>query len=110
MARELRLTVAGLTDIGSRVVSDHILNLLPEVEGKLPEDKEKMLAVIDRYLALPEEERLLYMVGRRLGMMEGLSDLEDEDRRRAAGATLARLRQLNPDVDAAVREIASRFI
>jgi hypothetical protein len=110
MARELRLTVAGFEGIGSRVVSDHILNLLPEVEGKLPEDKEKMLAVIDRYLALPEEERLLYMVGRRLGMMEGLSDLEDEDRRRAAGATLARLRQINPDVDAAVREIASRFI
>jgi hypothetical protein len=43
-------------------------------------------------------------------MMEGLSDLEDNDRRRAAAATLARLRQLNPDVDAAVREIASRFI
>ena len=54
-----------LEGISSRFVSDHILNLLEEVEGKLPEDKAKMLAVIDQYLALSEEER------RKISVLEG---------------------------------------
>ncbi len=56
--------------------SDHILNLLPEVEGKLPEDKERMLGVIARYLSLPEEKRRNFVLGRRLGYYESLADLE----------------------------------
>lgn len=57
--------------------SDHILNLLPEVEGRLPEDKEKMLGVISRYLGLPEEKRRNFVLGRRLGYYESLADLEN---------------------------------
>lgn len=56
--------------------SDHILNLLPEVEGKLPEDKERMIGVIARYLSLPEEKRHNFVLGRRLGYYESLADLE----------------------------------
>ena len=41
-----------------------------------------MLAVIDRYLALPDEERLRYRVGRRLGHYRSLDDLEDPAARR----------------------------
>ena len=40
------------------------MNLLEDVAGKLPENKGSMLAVIDRYLALPSEERLLFRLGR----------------------------------------------
>ena len=54
---EERLLIETLEGITSTFVSDHILNLLEEVEGKLPEEKGKMLAVIDRYLALPQEEK-----------------------------------------------------
>ena len=39
MAAELRAMIAGLTGIRSMVVSDHGRNLLPEVEGRLPEDQ-----------------------------------------------------------------------
>ncbi len=45
--------------------------------GKLPEDKEAMLATIDRYLALPDEERLLFRLGRRGGALRSLDDLND---------------------------------
>jgi len=61
------------------VVSDHILNLLEEVQGKLPEEKEKMIGVIDDYLTLPEEKRLQFRVGRRLGYYRSLTDLQDPD-------------------------------
>ena len=74
---EIRLFLETLDGIRSTVVSDHILNLLEEVQGKLPEEKGKMLQVIDRYLAWPPEERLRFRVGRRLGYLRNLDDLED---------------------------------
>jgi len=80
--REIRLFFETLEGIQSTIVSDHILNLLEEIQGKLPEEKEAMLAVIDRYLALPDEERLRYRVGRRLGHYRSLADLEDPAARR----------------------------
>ena len=39
-----------------------ILNLLEELEGRLPEDKPALLSVIDRFLDLPSEERLLFQL------------------------------------------------
>jgi hypothetical protein len=77
IAAEIRLFIATLDGIHSTVISDHILNLLEEVQGKLPDDKEKMIGVIDRYLGLPAKKRLQFRVGRRLGYYRNLSDLED---------------------------------
>ena len=74
---ELRLLIEHLEGIGSFVKSDHILNLLEEVEGKLPEDKKKILSVIDRYFELNEEQRLVYRMGRRAGVYRGTDDLAD---------------------------------
>jgi len=61
----------------SNFVSDHITNLLQEIEGKLPEDKEKMLAVIDRFQSLSDEERQNFRLGRRIGICASLDDLGD---------------------------------
>jgi hypothetical protein len=76
MVREIRDMVSALTSVTTTLVSDHVLNLLEEVEGRLPEDKDKILGVIDRYLSLPEEDRLLFQLGRRGGVLRHLSDLE----------------------------------
>jgi biotin synthase-like enzyme len=62
-------------DCHSNFVSDHITNLLQEIEGKLPEGKEKMLATIARFQSLSAEERRNFIVGRRLGIYEQLDDL-----------------------------------
>jgi histone acetyltransferase (RNA polymerase elongator complex component) len=82
VASEIRLFIETLEGLHSTVVSDHILNLLEEVQGKLPDEKEKMIRVIDRYLALPPENRLRFRVGRRLGYYRILDDLQDPDLRR----------------------------
>lgn len=78
---EIRLFIETLDGITSAVVSDHIMNLLQEVEGALPEDKRKMLDTIDRFLAMPEEDKRLFQVGGRLGWMRYMDDLYDIDRR-----------------------------
>jgi radical SAM superfamily enzyme YgiQ (UPF0313 family) len=76
--KEIRLLIQHLDSITSYVKSDHVLNLLEEIDGKLPEDKQKMLDVIDRYFALTDEQKLVYRMGRRAGMYRGLDDLSDE--------------------------------
>ncbi len=92
LAREIRLFLENLEGITSTITSDHIMNLLPEVSGKLPRDKEKMLAVVDQYLQLPDEQRLIYRVGRRGGAYESVADLERDP------ATYAKIKQLIEEV------------
>lgn len=77
MVKEIRLFIETLDGISTALVSDHILNLLEEVEGKLPEDKQRMLDIIDGYLNMPEEERLLFQLGRRSGAIRYLEDLKN---------------------------------
>jgi biotin synthase-like enzyme len=61
----------------SNLISDHITNLLQEIEGKLPQDKDKMLDIIARFQALSPEEKQNFKLGRRLGVYEGLDDLDN---------------------------------
>jgi radical SAM superfamily enzyme YgiQ (UPF0313 family) len=76
---EERVLIEHLEGIQSAFVSDHLLNLLEEVEGKLPGEKGKMLAVIDRYLALSQEERVNFRLGRRAGIYRSLDELSDPE-------------------------------
>ena len=75
MVREIRTIVEDLNGISTTLVSDHVLNLLEEVEGTLPGDKDRMLGIIDRYLNLSDDDRLLFQLGRRGGAIRYLDDL-----------------------------------
>ncbi len=87
---EIRLFIESLDGIRSTVVSDHILNLLEEIRGKLPEEEEKILAVVDRYLALPADQRFPFRVGRRIGYYRNLDDLQDPGLRRRVDQIIER--------------------
>lgn len=76
IVREEKLLLENL-NCSSYFVSDHILNLLEEVEGQLPEDLPAMLNVIDSYLALPEEEKANFRLGRRMGLYRRLRDMNE---------------------------------
>ena len=78
LAEEIRVFIEHLDGITSTLTSDHIMNLLEEVSGKLPEDKPRMLAVIRSYQELPDSERLIYRVGRRGGAFRSTRDLESD--------------------------------
>lgn len=75
MVREIRMFIDHLEGISTTIVSDHILNLIEEVAGTLPRDKQSMLDIIDRYLNLPEEDRLLFQLGRRGGALRDLAEI-----------------------------------
>jgi hypothetical protein len=105
LAEEIKLFIQNLSGISSVVTSDHIMNLLEEVGGKLPEDKEKMLEVIHNYQGLPDSERLIYRVGRRGGAYRSTEDLN-----RDAG-TYQKIRNLIGELQAkGGEEEVERFI
>lgn len=87
------------------------MNLLEEVTGKLPEDKEAMLAVIDRYLALPAEEKLLFRLGRRGGGLRSLDELNDPNTRQRLQTAMNELKnQTGGDVEKLISELADQYI
>ena len=105
---EIMSLLEGIEPYQGRLVSDHILNLLAEVEGDLSRDRERMLAVCRRYLALPPYERLLFRLGRRMGRFEKLDDL-DGPGRGAVEQTMSAIG--GPDrVEAAVERLKQHFL
>lgn len=76
--REIQALIHALEGVHTTIVSDHVLNLLEELEGTLPGDKDRMLAVLERYFALSVEDRLIFRLGRRQGVYRRLDDLRDE--------------------------------
>jgi len=83
----------------STYVSDHITNLLPEIEGKLPRDKGKMLGIINRFQALPSKERTNFIVGRRVGIYVHLDDLYDIHKHQAVEQIIHKLSQGSDQID-----------
>lgn len=76
--REIQEFISGLEGIETMIVSDHILNLLEEIEGRLPQDKKKLLDGLERYFSLSEEQRLVFRLGRRTGIYRRLADLSEK--------------------------------
>lgn len=75
---EIKLFIENLDVHGTYLASDHILNLLEEVEGVFPEDKKKILSAIDRYFELSSTDRQIFRLGRRAGAFRKLDDLTDQ--------------------------------
>ena len=96
--------------VTSYLKSDHILNLLMEVEGKMPGDKEKCLNTIDNYLSLPDEERLNFKVGRRAGLYNRLADLGDSYKHDQIGKAVKHLKEQGSDVDEEIIRLKNSFI
>ncbi|MGC9977414.1 MAG: radical SAM protein, partial [Syntrophales bacterium] len=109
--REIRIFIECLHGIETTVVSDHILNLLEELNGKLPEDKDSLLGIIDRYFSLPDDERLIYRIGRRIGAYRGLTDLSDEGMHKRVRSIIDQYRnQDRGQLDRDLLKIMDRYI
>jgi radical SAM superfamily enzyme YgiQ (UPF0313 family) len=113
LAKELHLFIETLDNISSTITSDHIMNLLEEVTGRLPEDKNAMLSVIEKYQALSNQDRLIYRAGRRGGAYHSTDDLLTDP------ATYHKIQKLISDVkekegkqgvEAFITGLADRYI
>jgi hypothetical protein len=64
MVAEIGLFIENL-DCHSYLASDQMANLLWEIEGRLPQDKQSMLMTVSRYLSMRPMERLRFCLERR---------------------------------------------
>jgi radical SAM superfamily enzyme YgiQ (UPF0313 family) len=62
VVREEQLLIENL-EVTSYFASDHSTNVLMDVRGQLPRDKEAMLSIIGQYLELSEEEQSNFRLG-----------------------------------------------
>jgi hypothetical protein len=109
-ARELLLFLEHLEGITSVIKSDHILNLFEDLEGRLPDDKERLQAMLRAFLAMDPEHQCLYQVGRRFGLFRGLADMQDP-RRLSHAQRLAETLGASPEnIDKIVDRQVDRFI
>lgn len=76
LVEEIRVFIGSLEGITSTVASDHIMNLLEDVSGKLPEDKPRMLAAVKAYQDLTDDDRIIFRLGRRGGAFRSVGDLK----------------------------------
>jgi len=107
--REIAIFIENL-QVTSHLKSDHILNLLMDVEGKMPEDKGKCLDIINKYLSLSDEERLNFKVGRRTGLYNRLDDLSDSYKHGKIEQAIRRLRAHGSDIEEAIVKLKNSFI
>jgi radical SAM superfamily enzyme YgiQ (UPF0313 family) len=113
VVEEIKLFIESLdNNITSTITSDHIMNLLEEVKGKLPEEKENMLNIIKKYQDLPETDRIVYRIGRRGGAYSSTADLyRDQTTYDKIKGLVSELSSKGPDeIERFIEEMADQYI
>jgi hypothetical protein len=109
-ARELLHFLENLDGITSTIRSDHVLNLFVEVDGVLPDDKEKMMQPIREFLEIDPHEQMLFCVGRRTHRMSRFSDLKNPVQRGYALQVCKETGVTVENFDSVIDSIMQRFI
>ena len=89
---EQRLLIENLFGITSHYANHHAVDLLMEARGQFPQDKPRLLAIMDRYLSLPEEDRINFTLGKRLGIYQRLDDMDSVHLHKQVAAQLLKIR------------------
>ncbi len=110
IAKELLLFIESLNGITSTLKSDHVLNLFTEIEGKLPDEKEKMMAPVQEFLKLSPHDQMVFCIGRRTQRLSCLADLNNPSRRNYAEQACIDLGATIENMDDVIESIVKRFI
>ncbi|MBC8461782.1 MAG: radical SAM protein [Deltaproteobacteria bacterium] len=113
VVEEIKLFIENLNNNStSTITSDHIMNLLEEIKGKLPEEKANMLYVIKKYQDLSESERIIYRIGRRGGLYSSTDDLyRDQTTYDKINRLASELSVKGPDeIERSINEMADQYV
>jgi len=110
VVKEILMFIENLNGITSMIKSDHILNLFGDLEGKLPEDKERMIEILRTFLAMDPERQALYQLGRRIGVFSSLTHMKNPYRMARAQRAYTQLGGAAEDIDRVTNELMKRFI
>ncbi len=97
MILEQRKLLENLEGIQSHYANHHGIDLLLEIRGQLPEDRETMITVLDRFLSMEENDQINFVLGRRLGYYRQLSDMENDLQYRFVDQQVQKIRKGKPE-------------
>ena len=109
-ARELLHFIESLKGITSTIKSDHVLNLFAEIDGKLPDDQQRICADIREFLELDPEEQMIFCIGRRTHRLSRLEDLKNPRLHDAAAELCSELGATVDNMDDIISMVMKRFI
>jgi len=110
VVKEIQLFLENL-EVTSLIQSDHMLNLLPELEGQLPQDKPRLLAIIEHFLNMEHKLQKAFILGRRSGHLAQLKDLENPFLKDRALNLLDQVElHYQGDFQSALKDLMSRFL
>jgi len=89
--RELKMMFLNLDDYNGEIICTHPLNLLTEINGNWPEDKERLLGIIDEYLNMSDADRLNFQLGRRMMVYQRIFDMNYNDRYQKVDSMIKRI-------------------
>ncbi len=110
--KEIRMIIENTSGCTGQLVSgDHIVNLLPEVNGRLDQDHVKMLEVIDEYLGLTLLRQRVYQLFKRQGNVSKPEDLNYIPAKEMKEAeTFCESFSTDKEWDEQINKMMSRFI
>ena len=73
---EIRRIIELAEGVDTKIVSDHILNLLMDIEGSMVKDKERLLAIADENLNMPKDKQREFQLARRMNMVVRPSQMQ----------------------------------
>ena len=97
MIEEQRRLINQFEGIHSHYGNFHGINLLTEIDGVLPDDKTKLLSVIDDFLSLSEPLQHNFIFGRRLGYYGGLTGFEESSAFNSVQKLVEKILREDPD-------------
>jgi histone acetyltransferase (RNA polymerase elongator complex component) len=104
---EIRNMISLLQGITSYVQSDHMMNLIEDANGKLPEEKETVLSHFDQFLNMSPDDQECFIIGRRTGQVRFLSDYVRTPQLESARD---RMKSMYGSIDNAAMELSGRFL
>lgn len=107
---EQRLLLEHLEGITSHYANHHSIDLMLEIRGQLPRDKGAMLAVMDRFLEMEKQDRDNFILGRRLGYYQRLSDMDNSLNREFVDKQVTRLLDAGEDLETVFHSLRTRVI
>ncbi|MCQ1061118.1 radical SAM protein [Photobacterium sp. DNB23_23_1] len=78
MVMEQKKLISLLENVHGNYGNYHSINLLMELNGRLPEDKPQFLSTIDRFLAFEPEQQQNFILGRRVNYYSRLDDINNQ--------------------------------
>lgn len=74
--KEIKILIENTLDCTGIIASDHIINLLQDVHGRLDVDRNQLIGTIDAYLGMSVLEQRRFQLARRAGLVSSLSHMK----------------------------------